>query len=341
MTMRPKVAKRLISQKIQELVQSGPSEMGLPSNIFTVALAGYSTRNLSFSEVTLRRNELAKLLRQTVPSALIQTGSRRSLNPRRRAAAVMIYHPRTAPTRGTTFFGAYCETFLVCEWRLAFLHTMEPVATTAHLHQRMLERSQSVFKSFAELQDDLSTIWPALIELGNLRRMQGEKANLTCFFSPWEDGLMFGDFMAVPGMALAAPRVIEFRDGGGVEMYLHDFYAKGNQRALALIRTFIGPREMRAHQAQLKKSLDEFVACYRDVLRYLKLKPRLGLDLIDYDPDRPSDAYPDVFAHVLGAVRPTGSRISRAIQILDRITKSDEWRRESEVSERNRRSQSF
>jgi hypothetical protein len=207
----------------------------------------------------------------------------------------------------------------------------------------MLERSNLAFANFGEAQDALSTVWPALIELGQERRLRGERANNEYFLSPWGDGIMFGDFKVFEfrDIELAAPRLIALSDfrrpADTYEIrHLWDFYAQKSKRLLAIMRTFIGPSEMRPHQVRLKKVLDEFANANAGVLSYLKLKPRLGLDIANYDPAPPYDRYPDAFARSLGIVPPTAHQIASTVTRLDEITKSADWLHEAEFSRQNR-----
>jgi hypothetical protein len=135
-----------------------------------------------------------------------------------------------------TLFNASIYTFVFRPSAVWFLTTNDPLYTTDHLHQRMVERAARSYRSLSEAQDHLSVLWPSLVELGQQRRRQGRRANVTDFVTPWADGLMFGNMEKLDGpVDLFAPTIIDFSNWTGIKRDLKDFYSSQKGTHVSLL----------------------------------------------------------------------------------------------------------
>ena len=163
-----------------------------------------------------------------------------------------------------------------------FLSTTDPLCTTDHLHQRLVERTSSGHGSLAEAQDSLSILWPALLELGQQRRGQGRRGGVTNFVTPWADGILFGDMQRLEMTAevaeAAAPTLLDCQNRLCLKHQLHDFFCNGRERLMVQVRTFVSGDQLKGRQPQLKATLDRYVRRNRAVLECLRGWTRLAFD---------------------------------------------------------------
>jgi hypothetical protein len=182
-------------------------------------------------------------------------------------------------------------------------------------------RSSRRHESLAEAQDSLSILWPTLLELGQQRRKQGRPANVTDFITPMADGLIFGEMQKLDMNAemadLAAPALIDFRDGLALEHQLFDFFYKGGKRLLVLVRTFVGSDQLKDTQRRLNETLDRYVRRHPAVTECLRYRTRLA-----FDADAP---YGPVHHDLFAVPRPSTADYQRALAELDSITSSNDW----------------
>jgi hypothetical protein len=258
---------------------------------------------------------------------------RRPIGRKTPAAAVSIFRLMANPLRTSqTLFGANTYTFTFWPNCLWFLSTADPLYTTDHLHERLVERASKRRTSLAETQDSLSILWPTLIALGQQRRQQGLRANVTNFVTPLTDGLIFGDMqrfeMSEDVAEAAAPTVVEFSNALGLEKRLCDFFSNGHERLMVCVRTYVHDRQLKEVQRRLKVTLDRYIRRHRPVLDCMRDRTRLA-----FDAEAPyGQAHRDLFV----SPQPTTAAVQAALTELDAITSSDDWRDEIKRSTENR-----
>jgi hypothetical protein len=243
-------------------------------------------------------------------------------------AAISIFRLSAKPFRGSeTLFNAKIFTFVFRPSGVWFLTTIDPLCTTDHLHQRMLERADR-YPSLAQAQDDLSILWPTLIELGQQRRRQGRRAGVTDFVTPWSDGLMFGNMEKFDGpVELFAPTIVDFSNGVGIERNSTDFHSAQGNRLVVIVRTYIGKEQLKEAQRRLKTALERFVDRHRDVL--LSLIARTRITYVE-------KPYGSALAKLFVSPHLSTADFPKALAELDEITSSRDWLDEMDRSRENR-----
>jgi hypothetical protein len=325
-----RAARARARSEIERLFASRPDNRSLPEDILFLALEGYEAGPVLPNSLINRRNKVAQKIQDEVADVLVTNGERRSLDRRKTAAATMIYQARVKKMeRPSTLMVGWCDTLLFKSESVAILTSLEPVGAEEHLLQRVIQRGPLSYQSVSAVVENLSLLWPSLIELGQRRRMAGMKADVSFFISPWADGYFFADMTRLDGLAKgAAPTLIEFKSGIGVEYELPDFYAKGSDRLFVQARTFLASSEMKEHQIILRDRINAWVKRHRSIVDFLKLKGRMAADLGIIGVE-------DLLG-VFGISKPKPEALDHALTELDYITKSNEWIDEVNFSKRNR-----
>jgi hypothetical protein len=159
--------------------------MDSPEDVLVHALEGYGAQSLTWPSLRSKAQNFHRYVATNVSDCTIRRVFRRPIGSKEPAASVSIYRLMAKPLRlSETLFGANTHTFTFWRAGLWFLSTTDPLFTTDHLHQRLVERASRRHESLAEAQDSLSIPWPTLLELGQQRRKQGRPANVTNFISP-------------------------------------------------------------------------------------------------------------------------------------------------------------
>src|SRR5262249_15114670 len=148
-----------------------------------------------------------------------------------------------------SLFNATIYTFVFRPSDAWFLTVTDPLYATNHLHERMVQRAVSNYRSLSHAQDDLSVLWPTLVELGQQRRHNGRAANVTDFVTPWGNGLVFGNLEKFTGpVELFAPTLLDFKNGLIQKRKLFDFYSQGGERLAVICRSYVGEEQLRDGQ---------------------------------------------------------------------------------------------
>ena len=321
------IAKQRVSSWIAELQAAKTTPDGLPEDVLIHALDGYGGEHFSWPQISSHARRFHAYISMRVADCTIQRAFRRPIGTKKiPAAAVSIFRLIAAPFRGSeTLFTANIFTFVFRPSEVWFLTTSDPLYTTDHLHQRMLERGGRSYPSLSKAQDHLSILWPTLIELGQQRRRLGRRAGVTDFVTPWSDGLMFGNMEKLDGpVELFAPTIIDFSNGTGIKSDLTDFYRSGGERLAVIVRTYIGGDQLKAAQRRLKETLERFIDRHHDVLCSLTARSRITYVDEPYGP-----ALAELF------VSPTAD-VPKALTELDEITASQDWLNEINRSKENR-----
>lgn len=323
------IAKQRVSSWIAELQAAKTTPHGLPEDVLIHALDGYGDKNLSWPQIRAHAQYFYNYISMQVSDCTISRAFQRPIGTKKvPTAAVSIFRLNAKPLRHSeTLFIASIFTFVFRPSEVWFLTTTDPLYTTDHLHQRMTERAKTSYRSLSQAQDDLSILWPTLVELGQQRRLLG-RAGVSDFITPWSDGLMFGTLEKFFGpIELFAPTIIDFSNRIGVKRDLTDFYRSGNARLAVTVRTYVGGNQLKEIQRRLKATLERFIDRHRDVLYSLTARSR-----ITYVDEPYGSALADLFVspHLSTADFP------RALAELDEITSSQDWLNEISRSRENR-----
>lgn len=218
---------RAAADKVNQQIASATlSEEGPPlgEDILLLATQRYRKGFCPSDQLQQAAADVAEAVRKRAVDMKILSGRFRSLSPKKNAAAILVMLPKAVPFRADQFFvGLYSFAFGFWRDRALMITAVEPGGVPTHLHQRIVQRSQSAYASLAEAQDRFSDLWPCLVELGQRRRKSGRIGNVGDFVSPWADGLMFGDFASVDFSAdelhLARPVLFDYDPRRGVRQY--------------------------------------------------------------------------------------------------------------------------
>ncbi len=328
-----KLARQTVTTWIDKFERSKQTPHGLPEDVLRHALEGYGAESLTWPSLRSKAQDFNRYVTSHVTDCTIHRVLRRPIGRKEPGASVSIYRLMAKPLRqAETLFGANTYTFTFWCSGLWFLSTTDPLFTTDHFHQRLVERAIRRHESLAEAQDSLSILWPMLLELGEQRRKQGRRANVTNFISPLADGLIFGEMqklvMNTEMTELAAPELIDFQNGLALTHRLFDFFCNGDKRLLILVRTFVGSDKLKDTQRRLKEALDRYVRRHSVVIECLRNRSRLA-----FDADAP---YGPVHHDLFVVPQPSATDYQRALAELDAITSSDDWRSEIDRSIENR-----
>jgi hypothetical protein len=319
---RSLIARQMVSSWIKELQESKTTPHGLPEDLLVNAFDGYNTENLSWPFIRSKAQDFRNYVSAHVSDCTIRHIFRRPIGRKEPAASVSIYRLMGGPFRQSeTLFGARIYTFTFWRSGLWFLYTTDPLYTTDHLHQRLVERSSTTHQSLAEAQESLSVLWPTLLELGQMRQRQGRRGNVTNFVTPFADGLIFGDVQKFDFtdevLEAAAPTMIDFKYGLALEQKLFDHFNSQGMRVMVVARTFVGGNQLKDRQCRLKAILDRYVRRHPAVLECVKYSTRLAFSAEPpYGP-----AHRDLFC----APRPGIADFRKAMGELDAITSSEDW----------------
>jgi hypothetical protein len=325
-----RVSKQKVASWIEELRRSKTTPHGLPEDIIIQALQGYGDATLTWPQVSFHARRFYNYVSAHVSDCTIRRAFHRPIGVRKvPSAGVSIFRLTAVPLRQIeTLFNAAIYTFVFRPSSVWFLTTNDPLCTSDHLHQRMVERAATSYRSLSEAQDYLSILWPTLYELGRQRLHQGRHANVTDFVTPWADGLMFGNMEKVDGpIHLFAPKIMDFSNSVCITRDLKDLHSSEKHRLVIVVRTFVGGEQLKETQRRLKERLDWFVARYKEVLSCLTLRSRITYV------DKPyGSALVELFVKPLLGTADFPSALAE----LDEITSSQDWRDEVACSLENR-----
>ena len=182
--------------RLNKFLVSRASTFGLPPNILLLAYEGYQQDLVSWTHVIKRANEVHDELQRRMPEAILEMVVHESVKVGEAAIGVSAYHMFAAKMEdsGEAFFNGVTHTFVFWQWGVWLLQTNDVVGATGHFHRRVMTRDRSQHFSFTGLHNSVSTLWPALVELGQRRRRSEERANITFFVVPYSRGLICVEF---------------------------------------------------------------------------------------------------------------------------------------------------
>jgi hypothetical protein len=234
-------------------------------------------------------------------------------------------------------FGANVYSFTFRPRGLWFLSTTDTLVTTQHLHERLAQRAASGFDSLVRTHDELSVLWPTLLELAMQRRQKGRRGELAHFITPLADGIVFGEMQKMfltPEIAeRVGPHILDFELA--LEQRQPDYYQSRDYRFLIEARTFVGSNDLRPSQVTLKQKLDGYVRRHSRVTEYFRQYSRLAFHF--------RAPYGIVHRKLYCNPMPTSDEIEDALVTLDVITRSSEWSAEiaRSIESRARRNERF
>jgi hypothetical protein len=329
MRSNTKIHKAEIAEQLTRLREGRPHQTPLPNDILITALAGYEAGKFSVAALAIKLNTVEKKILREVSDVSIRRAMRRSVSEKQSAAALMVYGPKPVNVERGTLMGAYSHTLLFKRDECWFLSAIEPAGTTTHMYERIWGRSAQRYRTFAEAQERLSDFWPLFVEARNYLRRNGQSAKpIEYFFSPWADGLLLGGMEKTEGMSEAAPYIVVFKENIGRQDYLVDPYGQNGTRLWAFIRSFIGPSELKPHQAEIFARLTAYRIRYDDVAEHLRLRWKIGVDV--------EPRYSPEICRVMGFPTLEKGRIDEAMADLVKLVTSDLWLSEAAYSRANR-----
>lgn len=320
-------ARQVVSSEIKDLYAKFTSH-GLPEDILERAFSDYGSTGLSWSELRAKALNFKEYVSAHVSNCTIRHILRRPIGTKAPAASVSIFRLMANPLRqAQTLFGANVYTFTFWPSEGWFLTTTDPLYTTDHLHQRLIQRDPHVYQTLAKTQDDLSILWPTLHELHQQRRRKGIAGELANFVTPLADGLVFGEFQrndlgGILDVADVAPILFEFRNGMVVKQMLFDCCSDGRERLMVKANTYIGNNQLKDVQRSLKTGLDKYIKRHGAIIECLRLRTRLAFDA-EHRCGRENYKL-----YVAPPIR--ASEFQKALFDLDEITSSVDW--SSEIS---------
>jgi hypothetical protein len=315
-------AQELVSSSIRDL-NSKLKGHGLPEDVLIRALEGYDATELSWPGLRAKGLEFGEYISAQVSDCTVRKISRRPIGRKPPAVSFNILRLMATPLRAAeTLFGAYIYTFTFWPSGVWLITAFDPLFTTDHLHQRLVQRAAGDPRSLAKTHDSLSILWPALLEVDQRRRLRGLPTGRPHFVTPLNDGLVLGcelqrnDFAGVVEVAQASPKVMDLRNGAVFERPLVDRYCNGRERVMVVARTYVGEKDLKDGQRRLKRVLERFVHRHRPVVEYLQLRPRLAFDDVPYGRDH----FKLYVHHKLSR-----DEILNALSDLEEITLTTDW----------------
>jgi len=326
------IAQQLVSSAIENFYESKKTPHGLPEDVLVHAFEGYGTEDLDWPLIRTKALNFEKYASAHVRDCTIRRVLRRPIGRKHAAASVSIFRLAARPFRSSqTLFGVYTHTFTFWPSGWRFLSTTDPLFTTDHLHQRLVERASNNYESLATTQDQLSILWPILLELGQQRQRRGLPGNLTHFVTPLADGLVFGEIQKVdmtPEVAeAAAPSLMDCKGGVVIQRELPDYFCNEQWRILVLVKTFVGKNELKDSQHRLKSMLDRYIRRHAAVVECFRNQTRLAFDA--------EPPYGPALRNLFTVPRPNIADIKLALTELDGLTLSEDWSNEIKRSIEN------
>ncbi len=288
---------------------------------------GYGQDIVSWEHAMGRATAVRDELQRRMPEVIIDVAYHPADEVGEAAIGLSVYHMSATKMEDSdeAFFNCVTHTFVFWRWGVWMLQTNDVVGSSGHFHRRVMTRDASLSFSFTGLHDAVSELWPALVELGQRRRLNRASASLTFFVVPYADGLICAEFQKLRESGRFRP-VIKVLDKEIVTDYtLSADFSNGDDRVLVMPKTYLNRRRLNSNQKILHQMLKDYLAKHRDAIDYLRRASRLhyasakvGLYMKRTFND---DRFPQ-------------SRLDAAMSDLHGLTTSLVWVKESE---RNRR----
>jgi hypothetical protein len=134
-------ARQVVSTWIKALYTDKATPSGLPEDVLVRALEGYGGLDLSWPAVRDKGRNFRDYVSEHIRDCTIRCVFHRPIGNKAPAASVSIFRLMPNPLRSSeTLFGACSYTFTFWPSGVWFLSTFDPLCTTDHLHQRLVER---------------------------------------------------------------------------------------------------------------------------------------------------------------------------------------------------------
>lgn len=311
------------SIRLNEFLASRASVFGLPQNILLLAYDGYGQHIVSWHHVVQRAHEVHDELQRRMPEALLEIVLHESEEVAEAAVGVSAYHMSATKMEagGEAFLNGSTHTFVFWRWGVWLLQTNDVVGATGHFHRRVMTRDTSTHFSFTGLHNAVSALWPALVELGQRRRLFEERANIRFFAAPYSGGLICVEFQKLHESHMFRPALKVLDKEIVTDYSLATPFSNGDDHLLVMPKTFLDRRRLNSNQKTLHSMLVNYVTKHKSAIDYLRRSSRLL-----YGSTRIGSYMRRTFNdHTVPQ-----SIIEAAIGDLDILTKSPEWIKESE-----------
>jgi hypothetical protein len=314
------------SSKLNEFLASRASTGGLPKDILLLAYKDYKQEIVPWEFVVERAQQVHDELKKRMPEAIFVMSVHESGEVGEAAVGLSAYHMSAGKMESSeeAFLNGATNTFVFWRWGVWLLQTNDVVGATGHLHRRIMTRDSTPDFSFTGLHDAVSSLWPALVEVGQVRRQVGELANITFFSVPYSSGLICAEFQKLQD-SHKFRSILRILDKQKVrDLSLPSPFSSGDDHLLVIPKTYI--TRLNANQKKLHSLIEAYLQKHKAATVFLKRRSRLL-----YDSSRVGKYMRRTFNDESFEM----DLIRSAIADLDSLTRSPEWITESE---RNRRS---
>ena len=315
-----KRAKRLVRDRFNEVIAARPFGSRPADKILSHAADLYRDGPIEPRALKASIARLEATIRSDLPDLVIQRAPR-TASPKPKKVGLIVYETRAIVEEGQRFITAENHSVVLTERSIVFISGLLPGGSRTHLFERVFERGGRS-RMLAEIQLQLSALWPTLLWMRTQQRLQGRGKPLAVMMTPFEDGLLFGSLQKVDALPAAGPTVVVVRIGGQETRTLRDFYGdeKGT-RLWAMTNTFVDEALLNVDQRPLLSTLVAYVREYPDVIADNDWRWRIGLGI-----DDPAVHF---VANTFRITTPSESRRSEALGALEEIVNSGPWQREA------------
>lgn len=311
-----KEAKRIVKDRYSEVIEARPPGWGPADQVLRTAVALYDRGPLQPRDLKTAIARLEVHLRRQLPDLWVLRAPR-SASQKPERVGLMVFETRAVSEGREEFVTAENHSVVLTPQGIIFISGILPGGTRPHLFQRIRERGVRQ-RTFAEIQLELSNIWPTLLWMRTEQRLSGRGAPIPVMMTPLGDGLLFGNIVKVVDMPPAGPTVAIVTTGQQQNRTLYDFYGDNNgNRVWAMTNTFVDKALLAADQIEVRDALKEFVAEYDDVVADNNWRWRIGLGC--------DDVAVAITAKTFKLTVPSDARRASALAALEKIVTSPTW----------------
>ncbi len=311
-----KKAKRAVRTQYDEVFAARPVNSRPADQILSQAVKAYDAGPIARRDLKPAITRLEATIRRGLPDLLIIRAPR-SVSSKPERVGLMVFETRAITEGNDRIITAENHAIVLEEDRLVFISGLLPGGTRPHLFERILERGGRR-QTMAEVQLQLSTIWPTLLWMRAEQRSHSRGSPIPVMITPFEKGLLFGSLEKVEGLPPAGPTVAVIDRLGQQTRQLRDYYGSSDGKRLwAMTNTYVDEALLAPDQLTLRDMLKVFVQNYADVVADNDWRWRLGLG--------ERDPAVDAVAQLFRLTVPSEERRSAALAQLEQIISSDAW----------------
>jgi hypothetical protein len=311
-----KQAKRFVKDRYKEIMEARPPGSRPADQVLRTAVALYDNGPLHPRDLKDAIARLEVQLRRQLPDLwILRAPKSASRTPQQ--VGLMVFEPRAVSQGTDEIISAENHSVVLTPQGIVFISGLLPGGTRPHLFQRIVERGTR-HRTFAEVQMELSTIWPTLLWMRTEQRLGGRGVPLSVMLTPFANGLLFGTLVKVVDLPPAGPTVSIVTTNEPQNRTLHDFYgdAEGN-RIWAMTNTFVDEHLLASDQIEVRDALKAFLAEYEDVVADNNWRWRIGLGC--------NDVAVAITARTFKLTVPSEARRASALAALEGIVTSPSW----------------